>query len=113
MKKSTFSEYVVHDLLGHMDGMMARAMFGGYGIYKDGVMFALISDDQLYFKVSEENQKDFESYGSAPFVYSKGGSKPIAMSYYLLPEEIADDQELLTQWVIQSHKIAVKSKKKK
>ncbi len=47
--KNSFDDYVVHDVLGHIDGISARAMFGGHGIYKDGVIFAIIAYDELFF----------------------------------------------------------------
>ena len=37
----------------------ARAMFGGYGLFLDDVMFALIARDTLFFKVDGENRPDF------------------------------------------------------
>src|SRR4029453_19468238 len=45
----------------------SRAMFGGVGLYLDGVFFALIHDDTLFFKTDEETRKRYESAGSKPF----------------------------------------------
>jgi TfoX/Sxy family transcriptional regulator of competence genes len=43
-----YCEYVVHDVLGHIKGITARAMFGGYGLYLDGAIFGIIADtDEL------------------------------------------------------------------
>ena len=41
----SFHEYVIGDVLGHISGITSRKMFGGYGIYLDGVIFAIITDD--------------------------------------------------------------------
>ncbi len=111
--KNTFAEYVVHDLLGQIDGITARAMFGGHGIYKNGVIFAIIAYDELYFKVDESNRADFEHFGSHPFVYAQGGHKSTTMSYWLVPQEILEDTERLAEWVERSVAISAAKKKQK
>ncbi len=50
MKRSGFVEYLVHDLLADMRGVSARAMFGGWGIYKEGIMFGLVDEDELFLR---------------------------------------------------------------
>jgi len=47
----------------------ARKMFGGYGLYREGLMFALIAEDELFFKADSNNVAQFERAGSRPFVY--------------------------------------------
>ena len=111
-QNNTFAEYVVHDLLGHIDGVTARAMFGGHGIYKDGVIFAIIADDELYFKVDESNRAQYEARGSHPFVYAKGGHKSTTMSYWLVPQDILEDKDRLREWVEQSVAISAAKKPK-
>lgn len=107
----SFNEYVVHDLLAHIPDITSRAMFGGYGLYKDGFIFAIIVEDELYFKVDKSNQPDYERYGSQPFVY-QGKNKPMTMAYWKLPAEIMENPDKLEQWVITSWQISQKGKKK-
>lgn len=76
----------------------ARAMFGGHGLYVEGVMFALIADEQVYLKADAQNQPFFTEAGSTPFVYDRK-DKPVTMSYYLLPNAIYDDLDLLRVWL--------------
>src|ERR1700741_1826015 len=52
-----------------------RRMFGGWGIYRDGVFFALIAQDTLYFKSDEENRAQFERESPGPFVFEKKGER--------------------------------------
>jgi DNA transformation protein len=51
----------------------ARRMFGGYGLHRDGSMFALIIEDGLFFKTDPENLARLERTGSRPFVYQSQG----------------------------------------
>ncbi|MEQ9444216.1 MAG: TfoX/Sxy family protein [Rhodospirillaceae bacterium] len=100
----------VLDLLSHVEGVSARGMFGGFGLYKSGVMFALIADDVLYYKVGPGNQSDYEDAGSEPFTYS-GKSKPIQMSYWQVPLDVLEDQDDLYIWTLKAFDVALKAKK--
>ena len=46
-KDTSFHEFVMNELFADIDGITSRPMFGGFGIYKDGVIFALIGDERL------------------------------------------------------------------
>jgi len=105
MVKSHFVQYVVDDLMGGVKGIAARAMFGGYGIYWEGVMFGLIADDVLYFKVDATNRREYEASGSRPFTYQAKGRKKIALSYWEVPATILDDRDALVAWAQKSRKI--------
>ncbi len=111
MKTSDFVDYVVQDLLSGLDSVRARAMFGGWGIYKDGVILGIIVDDELYFKVGPGNQAKYESHGSQPFTYESRG-KSIAMSYWEVPAEVMDDREAILLWAQESHAISRQGKLK-
>ena len=87
-------------------------MFGGYGIYHDGVMFGLVADDELYLKVDDSNRTDFETLGLEAFVYDKQG-KQMKMSYYQAPEVIFDDPGEAEQWARKAWEVAWKTKAKK
>lgn len=102
MAQNDFHEFVVHDALVNIDGITSRAMFGGYGLYKDGIIFGIIVDDELYFKVDDTNRKEYESFGSSPFTYEGKNRKKITMSYWKIPEEIIEDRERVSALAIQS-----------
>ena len=72
-----------------------RAMFGGYGLYRDGLFFALLDDDCLYFKVDEENRPDYEAAGMRPFA-PLGDERP--MQYYEVPPDVLEDAERMRLW---------------
>jgi DNA transformation protein len=72
-------------------------MFGGAGVYRDGLMFALVSDSEIYLKADEETAERFRAAGSRPFVYSREG-KQATMSYWSMPDEALDDPDLVGEW---------------
>ncbi|HEY79041.1 MAG TPA: TfoX/Sxy family protein [Dehalococcoidia bacterium] len=75
------------DPLGYVT---SRAMFGGYGIFHEGLMFALIADDVLYFKVNESSRTMYEQAGSKPF--------PHGISYWEVPAELLEEDTRLHEW---------------
>ena len=89
MKASNeYLQYIMQKLepLGQVK---SRAMFGGYGIFHEGAMFALIADDTLYFKVDDSNRVQYEYAGGTQF-------KP--MPYYEVPAEVLEDAFKLHEW---------------
>ena len=106
-----YNEYVLRDVLGHIEGVTSRAMFGGYGLYLNGVIFGIITaPDELRFKVGDSNRAQYEEWGSTPFVFigKKRGSKPMVMQEYLVPEEIQEDREKVKEWLLQSVELSKK-----
>ena len=111
MSKTDFVDYVVGDLLAGIRGVRARAMFGGYGVYKDDAIFGIIADDVLYFKVDDSNRASYEKAGSQPFTYTAKKKKKVVMSYWEVPADILEDRETLEEWVERSLRIHSKVKK--
>ncbi len=92
--------------------VQARRMFGGYGIYHEGLMFALVADDVLYLKADEASIPAFAEQGLRPFEYEKNG-KRMKMSYYMAPEEIFDDPDQAREWAVRAFEAALRGKKPK
>lgn len=91
-----FSEHVV-ELMAAWGAVAPRRMFGGFGLYRDGLMFALIADDQLFFKTDATTQAQFDQAGCQPFVYSAQG-KPVKMSYSSAPESCLESAAEMAEW---------------
>ena len=90
----------------------AKKMFGGYGIYRESVMFGLVADDVLYLKADQETIPDYELLGLGPFLFKKNG-KMVAMSYYQAPEEAMESSSDLCEWAEKAYRVALRAKKKK
>ncbi|MDH3830665.1 MAG: TfoX/Sxy family protein [Gammaproteobacteria bacterium] len=90
--------------------VQARRMFGAYGIFHDGLMFALVADEVLYLKADGRSSTEFEQRGLGQFEYEKKSSK-IKMCYYMAPEEIYDDPEEAKLWANFAFDAALRSRK--
>ncbi len=110
---NSFHEYVIQDLLREIPGISSRAMFGGYALYLRGVIFGLIADDELYFKVDELNKGDYEKAGSTPFTYERGGHPKTVMPYWKVPADVVEDKEELPTWIDKSVAASKRSKSKR
>jgi DNA transformation protein len=87
----------LRELLEPLGRITLRAMFGGHGVYCDGVFFALVAEDQLYLKVDALTRDLFAAAGCAPFVYA-GQARPIEMSYWSVPDAALDSPEAIEPW---------------
>lgn len=101
-----YADYII-DLLSSWARVTAKAMFGGFGLYRQGQIFAIIVDDTLYFKVGDANRPDYEAAGSEPFTYEAKGKRKIAMSYWRVPEDVLEDAESLGAWAEKAYRVAL------
>jgi len=108
------SEYVEYlkEVFSEFGSVEPRRMFGGYGVFHKGLMFALVADDVLYLKADETISSHFTERELEQFSYEKQG-KSFKMSYYMAPEDIFDDPEEAKIWADRSYAAAVRSKKPK
>ena len=69
-------------------------MFGGAGLYRDGVMFGILDDDAVFFRVDDALQAEMQAQGSVAWVYSMKPDGSIrSMGYWRMPETAADDPD--------------------
>ena len=111
MPSQDFANHII-DLLVPFGLCEARRMFGGQGIFREGLMIGLIADGDLYIKADDKNRQLFEDRGCEKFCYYKQG-KPFYLSYYLAPEVIFDDEEELIYWANLSWDAALRAPPKK
>jgi DNA transformation protein len=85
------------ELFAPLGGVSFKRMFGGYGIMKGGMMFALISRDELYFKADDAFADRFRAEGSRQWMLKRRGQAQ-PMRYWLLPERLYDEAEEFAAW---------------
>lgn len=102
-----FVDYVV-ELMSAWMPVAVRKMFGGYGLYREGLMFALISDDQLYFKADSVNALQFEGEGCCQFSYASRG-RTTRMSYWSAPAESLESPAAMREWCQSAYAAALRS----
>ncbi len=88
---------MVMDMLSDMGPVSKRRMFGGVGLFLDGIMFGLMTDETLYLKADNVNRPEFDDHGLPPFTYTRQG-REVALSYFEAPPDGFDDPDVMVQW---------------
>lgn len=96
------------DLMQPVGPVHARPMFGGYGLYRDDLMFGLVSNDTLYLKADAETVADFKGLGLEAFSYRRRG-RLCSLSYYRAPEGALESSEEMGVWVRKGYGAALRS----
>jgi len=105
----SYREFVLEQL-GRVTPVTGKSMFGGVGIYAQGLFFALIAEDRLYFKVDDTTRPAFEQRGMGPF---RPFGEDSAMGYYEVPADMVEDVAQLESWVRKAMDVAAKAKRPK
>ena len=92
-----------------MGAFAARPMFGGHGLYLDGLMFGLIAYDRLYLKTDAASRPDFAAAKSKPFSYEARGRPVVITSCWLCPPPALKDGSL-RDWGEMAHQAARRAK---
>lgn|SRR5262245_4838384 len=90
-----YLEYVVDQLLC-IGEVTPKRMFGGVGLYSDGLFFGLIASDLLYFKTDDETRGDYVAANARPF--QPYGDDSYSMNYYEVPIDVLEDVDRLGVW---------------
>jgi DNA transformation protein len=110
-RKLEFVNHVVEQM-AEFGPVQAKAMFGGHGIYYQGLMFALIAQDTLYFKADEQSVGEFTARKLGPFTYEVKGGRSTSLSYYEAPPEVMEEPPEMARWARLAYDCALRRRKK-
>ena len=74
-----------------------KRMFGGHGVYYEGLCFAIESGGEVFLKVDDRSRPGFEAAGSSPFIYNARG-KAMPTSFWRLPAIAHEEAGELRRW---------------
>lgn len=100
----------LEEIFRDFGAITVRAMFGGHGVYHQGLMFALVANEMVYLKVDADIEAAFRERGLPPFSYEKKG-KSMQMSYWQAPDEIYDEPEEAARWAQRSYEAALRARR--
>ncbi|MGL4397733.1 MAG: TfoX/Sxy family protein [Hyphomicrobium sp.] len=89
---------ILREALAPLGAVSIRRMFGGAGLYVDGHVIALLDDDIVYLKVSDDTRPRFLAEGMSPFMYATKARTVTVDSYWRMPEWLLDEPDILAQW---------------
>ena len=108
-----FHEFVM-ELFAPMGPVTVRRMFGGAGVFREGLMFALLADDVIYLKTDGPLRAALEAEGCEPFIWVRpSDGKQVDMGYVSLPVDAMDEADLASEWGRKAFAVALAGKAKK
>jgi DNA transformation protein len=85
-------------------------MFGGKGIYHNGLIIAIDLGDEILLKADPISGPDFAAAGAAQWTYANRKSgRPVAMPYWSVPDRAVDDPDEFTLWARKAYEAAVRA----
>lgn len=104
-----YREYV-EEHLAPLVPLRVKNMFGEGGVYAEDLMFGMIVNDALYFRVDDTNRADYEALGIGPLVAHWNPTK--LMPYYEVPRAVIEDPDRLQAWANKAVAVAARLPKK-
>ncbi len=105
---ASYLEYL-EDLFSGVPGASIRKMFGGVGVFRHGLMFALAtSDGKVAFKADQKTIPEFVDAGSSEWVYENKSGKSTSMGYWYAPDFLLDDADEFSRWAEQAFETAAR-----
>jgi DNA transformation protein len=93
----TFAEFL-REQLAPLGRVTMRRMFGKTGVFCDGVMFGMVTENTLYFRVDDQNRVTFgEACSFPPLNYAKKGCT-IDLAFWRVPERLFDEPDEFVTW---------------
>lgn len=92
-------------LFGNVD---ARPLFGGYGVYKEGLIFGSVINETFYLKADDANRGQFNALGLQPLIYeSNPTGKQVSVGCYGFPKDALESETQMLQWAQSAHAAVV------
>lgn len=95
----------LRELFTALGPVTLRRMFGGQGVYHDGLIIGVVMGEELFLKTDALSVAAFESAGGQPFVY-EGQRKPVRTSYWLPPAEAMESAQAMRPWALLAQEAA-------
>ena len=93
----SFAEFL-REQLAPLGRVTMRRMFGKTGVFCDGVMFGMVTNDTLYLRVDDHNRAVFQEARSVPPLNYEKGGRTIDLAFWRAPERLLDEPDELVAW---------------
>ncbi len=88
----------LRELFADLGEIRMRPMFGGVGVYRGELFFAVVDEDVVYLKADDETEDRFREAGSSVFVYRTKAGVEMSLRYWRLPDSAFDDPSEACDW---------------
>ena len=107
----SFAEFL-NEQLAPLGRITMRRMFGKTGVFCDGLMLGMVTDNTLYLRVDDDNREAFQEAASSPPLNYRKKGETIDLSFWRAPERLFDEPDELVTWariaLAAAHRVAAK-----
>jgi DNA transformation protein len=107
----SFAEFL-SEQLAPLGRITMRRMFGKTGVFCDGLMLGMVTDNTLYLRVDDDNREAFQEAASSPPLNYRKKGETIDLSFWRAPERLFDEPDELVTWariaLAAAHRVAAK-----
>lgn len=75
-----------------------RPMMGAAVLYCDGLVFAVVDEEAIYFKNDKVSAPIWDAAGCPPFTFTGKDGETVSMNYRRAPDDVYDDAEAMQRW---------------
>ena len=93
----SFAEFL-SEQLAPLGNITMRRMFGKTGVFCDGLMLGMVTDNTLYLRVDDDNRAAFQEAASSPPLNYRKKGETIDLSFWRAPERLFDEPDELVTW---------------
>ncbi|WP_117191203.1 TfoX/Sxy family protein [Rhizobium terrae] len=102
----------IEEMFEGLGPVSIRRMFGGKGIYHQGLIVAIDLRDEIMLKADDLSGPEFAAAGARQWAYENKKGKPVLMPYWSIPEEAFDDPDEMRKWVRLAYDAAIRANAK-
>jgi DNA transformation protein and related proteins len=92
-----FAEFL-KEQLAPLGRASVRRMFGKTGVFCDGVMLGMVTENVLYLRVDDLNRELFQEAASSPSLNYRKGGQLIDLSFWRMPDRLLDEPSEFLVW---------------
>jgi DNA transformation protein len=98
----------IEEMFSALGPVTIRRMFGGKGVYHQGMIIALDFRDEMLLKADAVTAPEFEAAGARRWSYEGKKGNPVFMPYWSIPEDAFDDPDVMAKWVRLAYEAALR-----
>lgn len=99
----------IEEMFSALGPVSIRRMFGGKGIYHQGLIIAVEIGGQILLKADTASAPRFAEAGATQWGYAREGRAEVLMPYWSIPEDAYDDPDLMAGWARLAYEAATRA----
>ena len=88
----------VQEALEPIGTVSLRKMMGAAVLYLDGTVFAVLDEEEIWFKADAESEAIWDEAGCERFTFTEKDGTVQTMNYRRAPTDVYDDAEEMQRW---------------